>query len=190
MRVTWQCPAAPGRWLLPSLLALVLAMPAEAQDTARVGDVVRIQLRGHPYPSYEGPLLTLDGGMLAIAPRADATATFSIPRSEIFRVWVDDGRSRSTLTGLGLGFLAGAALGAAVGAIAYQRPDCQDNPFCERSSWALAGGAVGGACGLLVGGIAGSMTWHERWRPVELPAAVSVAPAGRGRFGLAVRARL
>lgn len=189
MRAISQCSAVRGWWLLPPLLALALAMPADAQDTLalHVGDVVRVQLRGHPSPSYEGRLLAFDRDSLAIAAVANSNATVSIRRSDISRVLMSDGRSRSTWAGLGLGLLTGAALGAAAGAIVPH--DCgEDDPFCGRDARALAGAAVGGTLGLVVGGIAGTLTWHERWRPVELPPAVGirVVPTGRGRVGLAL----
>ena len=117
MRAISQCSATRGWWLLPPLLALALAMPADAQDTLalHVGDVVRVQLRGHPSPSYEGRLLAFDRDSLAIAAVANSNATVSIRRSDISRVLVSDGRSRSTWAGMGLGLLTGAALGAAAG---------------------------------------------------------------------------
>ena len=111
------------------------------------------------------------------------------------RLDVSRGRHARPLSGLGLGFLAGAAAGAVAGAGAYHRQPCtgtNDVFGCGVGDLGVGGTAAGGAVlgglgGALVGLIAGSVIHTERWRTVSLnglldhpQAAIAVVPSRSG----------
>ncbi len=191
MCATCRCPATPGRWLIPPLLALALAVPAQAQDSLslRVGQMVRFQYRGHPGPSYEGRLLSVSDDSLALESRTRPGTAVTVARSDMCRIWVSDGRSRRTGAGLGIGLFVGAVLGGVLGAVSYE--PCSDCFMDLGDVASAAKGAAGGAAlGMVVGGIAGASTVREHWRAIDMAPAVTLAPAGATRFGLGARVPL
>lgn len=91
------------------------------------------------------------------------------------------------------GFMAGAVVGAAVGAASYQEPDCAPDAFMCMDFGpgleAMAGAALLGAAGGLVGLAAGALAGDTDWVPVsvsELRLGLAPTPGGMrlaGSFG-------
>jgi hypothetical protein len=81
---------------------------------------------------------------------------------------VSAGTRRRTLKGVGLGFLLGTAAGAAIGRATYDNPGCSgDVCFDFGPGLATFGGALlGGASGMVIGGIIGANSKYEAWRPM------------------------
>jgi hypothetical protein len=132
--------------------------------------------------------------------RDKAGDSLTIGFAHVGRLDVGRGRHARPITGLGLGFLAGAAAGAIAGAATYQKPACTNDSFCLDFGVGanVAGGAVlGGAGGALVGLIAGAFIHTERWRTVSLnglldhpQAGIALIPSRSGpRLALRVAAR-
>ncbi len=165
-----------------------VAAPAHAHERLQVGDRILIECVGPPGARCVGRLVALgeDTLVVALAQGRKPSPVVTIPRSAVSRVWVSDGRSRRTLAGLGIGLVVGAALGAGIGAASYERCSECFLDYGQEFSTAV-GAAGGGAIGLVVGGVAGSMIRGDRWRAVQLsPSIVAAQPLG-DRLGLAVR---
>jgi hypothetical protein len=77
---------------------------------------------------------------------------------DVVRLEVSRGRRRAL--GAGVGFAAGAVLGATVGAVAYSGTDT------PKETVALGSAAFGGVVGALFGLLIGGMT--DRWEEVSL----------------------
>jgi hypothetical protein len=96
---------------------------------------------------------------------------------DVVRLEVSRGRRRAL--GAGVGFAAGAVLGATVGAVAYSGTDTPRETVAVGS--AAFGGVVSALLGLLIGGMI------DRWEEVPLDRLrPSVAAQHDGRLGLAV----
>jgi hypothetical protein len=132
--------------------------------------------------------------------RDQAGDSLAIGFVHVGRLDIGRGRHARPFTGLGLGFLVGAAAGAIAGAATYQKPACTNDSFCLDFGVGanVAGGAVlGGAGGALVGLIAGAFIHAERWRTVSLnglldhpQAGIALIPSRSGpRLALRVAAR-
>jgi hypothetical protein len=131
----------------------------------------------------------LDGG------RQDGSGLVAVPLGKIERLDKSAGAHRNTVTGLWIGALSGAALGAATLAIAtpthcnavgWAAVGCglYDNPGTN----AVAGAVIGGAAGLVLGAGIGTLIKTEKWARVPgypIPTVSVVAlPHGVG-YGLA-----
>ncbi len=170
----------------------LLATSAAAQHVRDLqpGATVRIRAAGAERP-YEGRLVSLSRDSLVLALAGEGDSRVALPRESVARAWIATSQHRETLAGLGIGFLAGAAVGAALGALAYQ--PCTGD-FCildfGRGGEAAMAGVLLGGVGLVLGGIAGYCTHGQNWEPALLPlTTVSRTPAGHG-VALAVRVRL
>jgi len=87
-------------------------------------------------------------------------------------------RGRTALRDAGIGFLAGAAIGAVIGA-ASSRPE----DFLGQGAGAVLGATLFGATGVVVGVIVGSS--HERWQRVN-PSQIGMDMAAPREAGFAV----
>ncbi len=187
-----------ARALVAAAAGLALAAPARAQVPAeqlRVGDRVRIEI-GPNGPQRTGRFLALDQDSLVVHLDGRAGPIVHVPWSLVSRAWVSAGRSRNPLRAMGIGLALGFVTGIALGAVAEgdSGGGCTppDTPICPNlSGIAVFGGAVlGSAAGLVVGGVIGLATTHDKWERLKLPARVVAIPAGRGRPGVAIRLRL
>ncbi len=175
---------------LTGMLVLAPSAPAQHVRDVQPGATVRIRAARAERP-YEGRVVSLSGDSLVLALAGEGDARLALPRKDVTQAWVSAGQHRETLVGMGIGFLAGAAVGAALGALAYQ--PCTGD-FCildfGRGGEAAMAGLLLGGVGLVLGGIAGYGTHGQSWEPALLPlTTVSRTPAGHA-VGLAVRLRL
>ena len=94
---------------------------------------------------------------------------------EWIRISLIDGmtkiKGKRVISGMGIGILAGGVVGAIIGYVAYKKPEESEseveiiaapvNQFGQAAS-TLGGALIGGAIGMLIGGVAGSLeTGHE-----------------------------
>jgi hypothetical protein len=85
--------------------------------------------------------------------------------------------------GAGLGFLAGAVVGGAVGYLLTQ--DDSELPGIG----AVLGAPIGGGVGIVVGGVVGATRSGERWETLRLPIGVGLRPSADS-FALFVKVPL
>jgi hypothetical protein len=72
-----------------------------------------------------------------------------------------------SLRGMGIGLLAGAAVGAAlIGSECHNTGG--DHLWAGCRFARVGGGLIGGVAGLAVGGAIGRWWWREQWRPARL----------------------
>jgi hypothetical protein len=158
-------------WLLPGTVA--------AQYAAAPGARVRVVNVSSSAPVLTGRLMRIAGDTVTISSAgAIQTALLLTPEH---RLEVSAGTHGRTLRGIGLGFLTGAAVGAAVGLATYKKSDCTGLCVLDfgPGATALAGAVLVSVPGMLIGGIVGANVTRETWRLVEhRPIRVGVAPAG------------
>lgn len=177
-----------GIWF--AVLILVPPRQAPAQAAPAPAGRVRVMDAAHSAPLAIGELVRVAGDTVVIV-SADRTST-ALVLAQGRQLEVSAGVHGRTITGIGVGLLVGAALGAAIGYASYQEPDCAQSGFCidfGPGMSAAAGAALFSLPGMLIGGIAGSKSRHETWRPLDHRTVhVRVAPAGtRGvQFGVSV----
>ena len=170
-----------ARRIALALACILLPDTVAAQYAVTPGARVRVVDASRAGPPLTGQLIRMAGDTVIISSAA-ATQTALVVTPE-HRFEVSSGRHGRTLRGIGLGFLAGAAVGAALGLALYEKPDCTPNVFLcldvGPGASAAAGAVLVGVPGLLIGGIVGANFHHETWRLVEhQPFRVGVAPAG------------
>jgi len=157
--------------------------PAYAQQApvVRVGDRVRVSVApDEPHRQRSvGTLLAFNTSHLRIA-LADGTREIEIPRSALTRLEVSRGRSSKWATGLVLGLLGGALIGAAVLLTIDDPPS-----GLPAKDWAAVGAVLGAPPGMVLGTAIGASIRADRWEQVSLDRLrVSFAPQRDGRFGL------
>jgi hypothetical protein len=184
--------------------ALALGVPlsglgaqAEEPPALAAGDRVRVvapkPVCTYPeaapcYGQVVGLLQSIDSASIVIW--RENGGTVRVSRAPGVRLDVSTGRgacSEHRGSCVVLGLLGGAGVGAAVGLVSVQSQGgaraCGEN-LCELIYWfTVPAGAVLGA---IVGAVAG----REDWEAADLPARLSVGPAGPGRLALAVSLRL
>lgn len=152
---------------------LTTGLMAQPEPIVRLGDRVRVAVRGQGSRPI-GALARLTADSMVIGDAA-------ISRSNVTHLELSTGRKSRWLRGLGIGFAAGVAAGAIVGAA----HPCLDGEFTQL--WcAAAFGVVGGAVGLPIGALIGSGSHTDRWRPIALDRVRLAAAPGGLRIGLAV----
>jgi hypothetical protein len=165
--------------------ALALALPLgalNAQETAAVAPGTRVRVQNdetlHNYRVI-GTLESIDSSTIVVLKQEGDTV--KVPRRPSTRLDVSAGPGVCGPDNRGacvaIGFLGGAGLGALVGAIASNGPNCSDEPCALAYLVTVPLGAlVGTVVGLSVGG--------EHWRRAEIPARLSIGPDGSGRLAL------
>ncbi|MDQ6871070.1 MAG: hypothetical protein M3037_03550 [Gemmatimonadota bacterium] len=148
------------------LLSPILAL--RAQDTVAVSPGARARVFIMPSGlAREGVLdrIAKDTLFLRTCRRCEAE---SVPREAVQHVDVSIGRPDYQARGMGIGLLAGAAVGAAL--IGGQ---CNNTGVGEklwvgcRTDW-IVGGLIGGFAGVFVGGAIGTWWPREQWRPARV----------------------
>ena len=157
---------------------------AQQAPVVRVGDRVRVSVApDEPHRQRSvGTLLAFNTSHLRIA-LADGTREIEIPRSALTRLEVSRGRPSKWATGLGLGLLGGALIGAAVGLTLLDHLD--DELGLTAEDWAAVGAILGAPTGMFFGTLIGASIRADRWEEVSRDRLrVSFAPQRDGRFGL------
>ena len=168
------------RYPLRIILPLFMLLPSaaiHAQVVLDSGARVRITSPELPNGKTVGPLERFSADTIVVAGRV-------ISRTSIRRFEVSQGRRSKWRAGMGYGVLIGAGFGVLSGAIG-----CPDDTEIDNlpALCAAAFGGIGGAAGLLVGGLVGSSLHEERWRLVS-PNTIRVAPIIRldGTLGISI----
>ena len=170
--------------LLVSLLMFPQVIAGQGVETLVVpGARVRVT---HPAEGTRvGTALAITDDLLFVRWSGGAD-TVGVPLAEVTRLDVSDGRnSYRTLRRTGIGFVAGAGLGALLGAGAKDESDNFFGNGAEAGGGAVVGGILGGLMGL-VSGVLQSEPWREV--PLDRSRLGIVTPSGgRGtRLGFAL----
>ena len=142
----------------------VAAPEAKAQSAPEPalgpGSKLRVWLDRTELP-ITGTYVSQDQDTLVIRPPG-ASATRTVPLSQVSRLQYSAGRHGHAGSGMGIGLLFGALLGGGAGASA-----CEDGLISQGDCTAAAavfGGLVGTFSGLIVGAISRS----DRWEPASI----------------------
>ena len=142
-----------------------------------VGTRIRVTPLDASAPYLIGTVVGQTGDTLVVLSEPRDTVRVTLATLDFLEV--SGGRHAHIGRGMGLGFLVGAAGGAAIGAAAIDAE--------WRGVGALLGAGVGGLGGLLVGAAVGSAVLTERWDAAPgWDLGVSVSSAGAG-FRIAIR---
>jgi hypothetical protein len=103
--------------LAPLTLTSLSLLGAQHAPVLEAGARVRVSTaaQGSGTRRIVGTLIALTGDRFAIRPERDSARAIELPRSALTRVEVSRGRHSKWLTGLGLGFAGGVAVGALIG---------------------------------------------------------------------------
>jgi hypothetical protein len=154
---------------------LARATAQEQPPPVEPGQRVSVTAPGASPVALVGRLDSVDADSLRLRRALETSMAISI--RDVVRLEVSRGRRRAL--GAGVGFAAGAVLGATVGAVAYSGTDTPKETVAVGS--AAFGGVVSALFGLLIGGMI------DRWEEVPLDRLrPSVAAQHDGRLGLAV----
>lgn len=135
--------------------------------------------------AWVGTVLAQHGDTLSLQPEGTQD-TLALTLSSNTQLEVSTGTHSHVGQGMGLGLLAGASIGALVGATTYTPGNCL--VFCGPGVAAAADGLAGGLLGTIVGGFMGARH-TENWERVTVTvgrAGVRLAPWGKA--GLMVSA--
>ncbi len=135
---------------------LTRATPQEQPPPVEPGQRVRVTAPSASRVALVGRLDSVDADSLRLRRAVEPSMAISI--RDVVRLEVSRGRRRAL--GAGVGFAAGAVLGATVGAVAYSGTDT------PKETVALGSAAFGGVVGALFGLLIGGMT--DRWEEVSL----------------------
>ena len=150
--------------LLPALLVAlpIGALPAQETSTLTPGARVRVSAPDlHEPGALIGTVVALRGDTLFVRNADEGGAGLPLPLARVERLEVSRGR-RSRGTGAALGFLLGAAVGAAYGVAGH--PGLAHTDISEGGEIAIYAGVAG-----LLGAAIGTARGGERWERVSLP---------------------
>ncbi|NUO64948.1 MAG: hypothetical protein HOQ12_06195 [Gemmatimonadaceae bacterium] len=154
-------------------VAVAAAAPVASAQTVRPDSGARVRLRLHSDPEYvyQGVLLAPVGDSVVVGVPGERALRIARPSVRQMQVGTRGSRTRSTFAGIGIGLVAGAAVGAMVGQ-ATTRPDDFFGP-----ELAAAGATLLGVVGGVTGGIVGYNRVGTRWRDVPLSTRVGLRGA-------------
>jgi hypothetical protein len=189
----------PNALALAAVAVLGLGVPQTlaAQDTAAAplpapGTRVRVTAPALRRP-ITGTLLDVSADSLRL--RRDIHGdTVSVATASLSALEVSAGRRTHRLRDSGIGFLAGAGIGAVVGLATYRKSDCSASCLDFGPGFdAVAGGIVFGAAGVVIGFLTGTFP-KEVWVPASSASPqrlrVGIQPAHDGVHRLALRASM
>jgi hypothetical protein len=153
------------RWLTAAIIMIAVSGQLLAAQEIAPGTRVRITMPGAREPGIGNVITTTEQTIVARLVTGD---TIRVSPSNIARLEVTDGQSRHIWLGAGIGFIAGAATGAILGAAVPPDPNC--NFACDTKLLGEAlGAALLGVTGTVVGGIIGATHTTENWRVIYFP---------------------
>jgi hypothetical protein len=148
------------------LVMAVLLFPLarlKAQDAPALEPGVRVRVSTAPRTSRAnwtvGTVIAVTGDRLAIRTQQHSGSTIDIARSSVTQLEVSRGQHSRALTGLGLGFLIGAGVGAVIGV---------GGEDLAPTDGKLIGAGLGAVGGALVGLVVGSSSTSERWQKISV----------------------
>jgi hypothetical protein len=148
-------------------LALVPLSRVNAQEDQLLEPGDRVRVSTAPVGSRSawmvGSVIAATGAHLTIRPERDSAQEIGIPRTTITRMEVSRGQKSRWLAGLGLGFLGGAAAGAAVG---YHLGSGSSGDLFGPEASAIIVAIPGALGGALIGVVIGSVIKVDRWQVV------------------------
>ena len=162
--------------LLVSLLVVPQVIAGQGGTTTpRVAPGTRVRVTHPAEGTRVGTALAITDDLLFVRWRGESD-TVGVPLAEVTQLDVSDGRNtHRTLKRTGIGIVAGAGLGAIIGAVSTDKSD----PFISQGELAGVGalllGTLGGLMGL-VSGVLQSEPWHEV--PLDRSRVGIVAPPG------------
>jgi hypothetical protein len=160
-----------------SIALFAQGMAAAQRLAPPVGTRIRVTPLDSRAPYLIGTVVGQAGDTLVVLSEPRDTVRVTLTTLDFLEV--SGGRRARVGRGMGLGFLVGAAGGAAIGAAAI------DSEW--RGVGALLGAGLGGLSGLLVGAAVGSAVRTERWDAAPgWDLGVSVLRGGAG-FKVAIR---
>jgi hypothetical protein len=171
--------------------ASLFAPSASAQGTNAVAGS-RVRVSGAGLERLTGTIVSLAADTLVL--RTSSGQTVATPLTAGTRVDVSTGLHRHPWKGAGYGMLGGAALGAAIGAVAFHESQCDPtNTYClnsGRQESAGEGAIILSTLGVFIGAAAGSIMRTEGWRRVSLAEShlglATPTSHGRAELGLAL----
>lgn len=180
------------------VLLTMLAASASAQTTGNLSSEVqpgaRVRASAPGVGTVSGRVVAVQGDSLRVA-RDHSADTVRFAASQLTSLELSVGRHKRRGRGAAIGFLGGAALGAALGAATYQKPDCSGAAyFCDvgRGADIFVGATLLGAVGAVTGAIVGGGT-EDTWKPVSLARRASMqigVPRSTGRLSVGASLRL
>jgi hypothetical protein len=111
-----------------------------------------------------GQLRALDGDTLRISTQS-SDSELVVPSAYVDRLWVVDGKRSRFWAGAGIGLLAGAVIGGAIGST--QEWCLISFGDCDDPATGL-GVIIGAPAGFLIGGVVGAVIRSDRWRAVSV----------------------
>lgn len=179
--------------ILGTTVAMVLgaAVLAGAGEPATLGLGSKVRVKVHKEPAAEGLVVATDPETLTLS--LPSGARREIAWSKVQKLQVSRGK-RSTgkgfLRGAGIGLAGGALAGVVTGVMAGDDAPCRDCWFrFSAGEKATMGAVLLGGAGTVVGGIFGLAAPGEKWERVgerQFTLAPQVDPRGQGA-GLALR---
>jgi hypothetical protein len=166
------------------LLAPCAVLSGQEPPPVQPGDRVRVTALGCGLRRFETTVEALRGDALVLPgdPSRSSNPINNCPFASVTRLEVPRGRKSHVLPGLGLGYLVGAVVGAAVSDC---EPSSSTQGICEAVPIAL-----GASAGLVIGAIFGALIKTDRWEEVPLDKLrVSLVPQRDGWFALGVSVR-
>lgn len=175
-----------------AVLAAALYLPSIAQgQTPAVapGARIRVTAPARALERYVTTILEVRGDSIVIGTPGDSHA---VELAHITALDISTGTGTQAAKGAVMGLAIGAVTGAVIGAVRYK--ECIPQEFLDcllasdsRASEAIAGGAVLGGVGLVIGVVAGALNRTDRWESVDLPVQFAVIPMRSGGLGVALR---
>ncbi len=153
-----------------ALLPLASLGAQEISDKITPGTRVRVSAPAVAKNRIVGTVVSVDSTRIVLqaTPSTDhQPPPLTVPWAAMQRLELSQGRKWSggrTAAGAGIGLLAGALVGAGIGAVAPSPSFDEDD---GQAVSALVGGIVGAGSGLVLGAIIGALP-HERWQMVPL----------------------
>ena len=178
------------------ILVIVHAGAASAQVPGNVPTALqpgaRVRVSTQRTSRASGRVVAAGGDSLVLI-RDRTSDTLRLAASELQSLELSVGQHRRRWRGAGIGFLVGATLGAALGAVTYQKQtDCAGEMFCDlgRGFDTAAGAVLLGGLGTVTGAIVGAGNADE-WERVMLGDRTALQPfrprgAGSVRVGLSL----
>lgn len=161
------------RRLASVVLVVVLAGTASAQASRSLPPEIqqgaRVRVVAPTLGRVSGRVVSTGSDSLALV--RDRTAdTVRLAASQLQSLDLSVGRHKRRWRGAGIGFVAGAALGAVVGVATYQKPkNCAGQMFCDLGPGfdATFGALLFGGAGTITGAIVGGGKADD-WKPMPL----------------------
>jgi hypothetical protein len=172
--------------LLVSLLMVPRVIAGQnVTPAARVAPGARVRVTHPAEGTRVGTALAITDDLLFVRWSNDSD-TVGVPLAEVTRLDVSDGRNtHRTLKRTGIGIVAGAGLGAIIGAVSTDK----SQPFITQGELAGVGALLVGTLGGLMGLVSGVLQ-SEPWQEVPLDRSrvgVVATPGGHGtRLGFAL----